>query len=57
MNTNFTSADLILLEMAVDEIRGKFEPDSPNYIKFDLLNFKIRKLRGELEQDKNIGVD
>ena len=54
MNTNFTSADLILLEMAVDEIRGKFEPDSTNYIKFDLLNFKIRKLRDELEQDKNI---
>lgn len=52
MNTKFTLKDLFLLDMAIDEIMGRFKRDSANYMKYDLLSHKITMLRNEIEKNK-----
>ena len=51
MNTKFTLKDLFLIEMAIDEIMGRFKRDSANYMKYELLSHKITMLRNEIEKN------
>lgn len=57
MSTKFTLRDLFLLDMAIDEIMGRFKRDSANYMKYDLLSHKITMLRNEIEKNKEEVVE
>lgn len=52
MSTKFTLKDLFLLDMAIDEIMGRFKRDSANYMKYDLLSHKITMLHNEIEKNE-----
>lgn len=50
----FTETELFLIEMAVDEVLWKLEPNGPNYIKYDLLNQKVRGHRLAMSKKDNL---
>jgi len=41
----FSETELFLIEMAIDEVMCRMNPNSPNYQRFELLNQKVRGQR------------
>ena len=50
--SEFSDAELFLIEMALDEVLYKLEVGSPMYKRFSLMNLKVYGLRKSAEKEK-----